>query len=70
MSCVVQTEVEDTDDIAALLEVLQSEGSAAILIGSKSVPKGKKAQKDLDLAPTANVTADQAAAGEGADAVH
>jgi hypothetical protein len=60
MACKVQTLVDDTDDVARLLEVLESEGSVAILIGSKSVPKGKKAQKSLDLAPTAGKTADQA----------
>lgn len=49
----VQTEIEDTDDVARLLEHLQSEGTAALLIGAKQVPKGAKAQKSLDLAPNA-----------------
>lgn len=62
MRCTVQTEVEDADDVARLLEVLESESTAAILIGAKTVPKGKKAQKSLDLAPTAGKTADQAGA--------
>jgi hypothetical protein len=60
MECTVQTEIEDTDDVARLLEHLQSEGSAAILIGAKAVPKGAKAQKSLDFSPTAGKPADQA----------
>ncbi len=70
MECTVQTEIEDTDDVARLLEHLQSEGSVAILIGAKSIPKGAKAQKSLDLAPTAGKPADQAAGDEMPQATH
>ncbi len=72
MECSVQTEIEDTDDVARLLEVLHSEGSVELLIGAKEIPKGRKAQKSLDLAPTAGKTADApAAAADGeAGAVH
>lgn len=54
MECTVQTEIEDTDDIAKLLEHLQSPGSVALLFGSKAIPEGKKSQKDLDLGVTAS----------------
>lgn len=49
MTCTVQTEIEDTSDVAALLEVLQSPGAVALLFGAKQVPEGKKAQGKLDL---------------------
>lgn len=69
MECTVQAVVEDSSDVASLLDYLLSEGTAALIIGAKAVPKDKKAQKDLDLAPTATKTADQAA-GDDAGAVH
>lgn len=63
MECTVQAEIEDTSDVASLLDYLLSEGTAALLIGAKQKPKGDKAQKDLDLGVTANKTADQASGG-------
>jgi hypothetical protein len=53
MGCTVQAEIDDTDDIARLLEHLQSDGSVALFFGAKVVPEGKKAQGKLDLAPKA-----------------
>lgn len=65
----VQTEIEDTNDIASLLEHLDSEACVAITFGAKSKPEGKKAQKDLGLGVTATKTSEDAA-GDGAEAVH
>jgi hypothetical protein len=52
MDCLIQTEIEDTDDVAALLEYLNSEGTIAMFIGAKAAPKGKRKQQSLDLGPT------------------
>lgn len=52
MDCLVSVEVEDTDDIARLLECLGEESNIALTIGGKFVPKDKKAQGTLDLGPT------------------
>lgn len=46
------TEIEDTSDVAALLECMADESSVGIFLGGKAVPKDKKAQKSLDLGPT------------------
>lgn len=52
MDCKVSVEIEDTDDVARLLECMGDEGSISIFLGAKAVPKDKKAQKSLDLGPT------------------
>jgi hypothetical protein len=49
----VQTVIEDTDDVARLLEHLESECNVALMFGSKEKPKDRKAQKELGLGPTA-----------------
>lgn len=53
VQCQVQTVVEDADDVARLLEHLESECNVALLFGSKEKPKDRKAQKELGLGPTA-----------------
>lgn len=47
----VQTVIEDTDDVARLLEHLESECNVALMFGSKEKPKDRKAQKELGLGP-------------------
>lgn len=68
MECSVQTEVDEADDVARLLEQLEAEGSVALLFGAKSKPKGKKAQKDLDLGVTAQKPAAEPSASVSAKA--
>lgn len=53
MECSVQSVIEDADDVARLLEHLESECNVALLIGSKEKPKDRKAQKELGLGPAA-----------------
>lgn len=49
MDCLIQTEIEDTDDVARLLDFLNDDSNVGMTIGAKAVPKDKKAQQKLDL---------------------
>lgn len=69
MECKVQTEVEDTDDVARLLEHLESECNISLLIGAVEKPKDRKAQKELGLGPTAKAGEDKGGE-EGAERTH
>jgi hypothetical protein len=52
MNCMVSVEVEDTDDVARLLEHMGDECRVSIYLGAKHVPKDAKAQTSLDIGPT------------------
>lgn len=59
MECLVSVEIDDTDDVARMLEAMGDESSVQLTIGAKYIPKGKKAQQSLDLAAPQQRTADE-----------
>lgn len=70
MKFLVSVEVEDTDDVARLLEVMGDECNISVVVGGKFVPKDKKAQQKLDLGPAPDAKPDEKGEGATAGAVH
>lgn len=50
--CLVSVEVEDSTDVAAMLDSMGDECTVKIFVGGKHVPEGKKAQGSLELGPS------------------